>query len=206
MPLRIAPAGPAAWVPFHEDQPRQEATDLALRWLGEQQAGTRSRALLVTNDLWTLNLNPQLLAFSRRNSFATPRKQSAAPWGVPVLAFSPDLVTLGLAVQRAHGSPLCVVEGAVVDARGWAVSTAAEDLSARAGGAPPRADRAWLDVVEALVAHDEIHLADADRLLQLVEPLSALQRRQLPSALIARGLNPRTVVKLAAVLDGTRTR
>lgn len=202
MPLRIAPTYRAAWVPFSGDGPQDAATELATAWVEERCAETGSRALLVTNDKMTMSVTPRLLAFARRHHFATPRMSASGPRGVPVLAYRPDQAALHLAVQRAHGSALCVVEGAAGQVAGWASVTPAVELSP--GGRErdgAGVDEDWLRTVSRLASDDHGLLSSAERTLAVLAGIPAPRRAQLPTALVARGASPSDVRRIGKLLD-----
>lgn len=211
MPLRIAPTCSAAWVPHREDRPRAHALELAVTWFEEQCAAAGSRGLLVTNHKMTMSVDPQLLTLARRHQFATPRTRAGASWGVPVLAYGPDLATLQLAVERARGAALCVVEGVPAEVLGWASVTSAVDLTAGSStgscAGPSRReplDPGWLAAVDVLASDEHHLLADPDRTTTVLAGIDPARRDQLPSALIARGValhDVRRVQKLLTVLD-----
>lgn len=208
MPLRIAPSYTAAWVPHREDRPRPQALDLAVAWFEEQCAAAGSRGLLVTNHKMTMSVDPRLLTLARRHQFATPRTRAGASWAVPVLAYGPDLATLQLAVERARGAALCVVEGVPAEVHGWASVTSALDLTS------PRShresvDSGWLAAVDVLASDEHHLLADPDRTATVLAGIDPARREQLASALVARGValhDVRRVQKVLTVLDPAHAR
>lgn len=218
MPLRITPTCSAAWVPHRADRPRARTLDLAVTWFEEQCTAAGTRGLLVTNHKMTMSVDPRLLTLARRHHFATPRTRAGAPWGVPVLAYGPDLAALHLAVERAHGAALCVVEGVPADAHGWASVTGALDLThedsadgtaggttdGTGGASRAPVDRGWLAAVDVLASDEHHLLADPDRTTTVLAGIDPARRERLPSALIARGValhDVRRVQKLLTVLD-----
>ncbi|MBB2900373.1 hypothetical protein FHR75_001161 [Kineococcus radiotolerans] len=212
MPLRIAPTYRAAWVPARGDGPPDAALETAVAWWEERCAETGTRGLLVTNDKMTVTVTPRLLALARRHRSATPRTSAAAPWGVPVLAHRPDQAALHLAVQRAHGAALCVVEGVAGQVAGWASVTPAVALTPAGpgtGAATAAVDEQWLRTVTRLASGEHGMPSSPERTLAVLVDLPAHRRAQLPTALIARGAplaEVRRVVKLLAEVRGAGAR
>jgi hypothetical protein len=210
MPLRISPTYRAAWVPFRDAGPRDTAAELAIAWIEQRGAESGSRSLLVTNDKVTVTVNHRLLAFARRHASATPRMSTGGPWGVPVIAYCPDLAALHLAVQRAHGAALCVVEGAAGQLRGWASVAAPVSLDepdAPAGRTGP-VDDAWRETVALLASEEHGVLAAPERTLEVIERVAPDRRGMLATALVAHGVplhHVRRIVKLLDAAEPSRT-
>lgn len=200
MPLRIAPTYRAAWVPSTAELPRDAATELAIAWLEERAAESGSRALLVTNDKMTMTVTPRLLTFARRHHFATPRMSGSGPRGVPVLAYRPDQIALHLALERAHGSVLCVVEGAPRQVEGWASVTPALDLT-RPAQVGAGVDEEWLRTVTRLASDEHGLMSPPEPTLALLSSMGPVRRAQLPTALIARGASMPEVRRMGKLLD-----
>ena len=203
MPLRIPPTYRAAWVPFREAGPRDTAADVAITWIEQRSAESGTRSLLVTNDKVTVTVNQRLLAFARRHSAATPRMSAGGARGVPVLAYCPDLAALHLAVQRAHGASLVVVEGAPGQLRGWASVVAPLDLgdpAAPAGRTEP-ADGRWPGTVALLASEEHGLLAAPEHTLAVLEGVAPERRNLLATALVAHGATLHHVRRISKLLD-----
>jgi hypothetical protein len=200
MPLRISPTYRAAWVPFRDAGARDAAAELALAWTAQRSAETGARSLLVTNDKVTVTVNHRLLDFARHHAAVTPRMSAGGSWGVPVVAYCPDLGALHLAVQRARGAALCVVEGAAGQLRGWASVAAPVDLTDPDGVRPPP-DEDWLETVAALASDDHGLLAAAEHTLALIAGIAPGRRELLPTALLAHGVPLHHVRRIGKLVD-----
>jgi 8-oxo-dGTP pyrophosphatase MutT (NUDIX family) len=203
VPIRIPPTYRAAWVPFREAGPRDTAADVAIAWIEQRSAESGARSLLVTNDKVTVTVNQRLLAFARRHTAATPRMSTGGARGVPVLAYCPDPAALHLAVQRAHGASLVVVEGAAGQLRGWASVVAPLDLGdpgAPAGRTEP-ADEPWLDTVALLASEEHGLLAAPEHTLAVLERIAPERRNLLPTALLAHGVTLHHVRRISKLVD-----
>jgi len=206
MPLRISPTYRAAWVPFRDAMARDAAAGLAIAWTEQRSAESGSRSLLVTNDKVTVTVNHRLLDFARHHAAATPRMSGGGSWGVPVVAYCPDLPALHLAVQRAHGAALCVVEGTAGQLAGWASVAAPVDLT-NPDAEPVAADEGWLEAVASLASDEHGLLASPDHTLAVLAGIAPERRDLLPSALLAHGVSlhhVRRVVKLSDALEPSR--
>jgi hypothetical protein len=118
----------AAWVPDDDpERPWDDAVALALRWLDSEASG--GPVVLVTHSFDNVSPgNRPLARFTRGRNHITPRSGPASAPRGPVLAYAPSPEALELAMNRARGSALCVVETRSTPVHGWALVTGAVNL------------------------------------------------------------------------------
>lgn len=119
----------AAWVP--DDDPERDwdtASALALRWLDAEASHSGGTVVLVTHSFDNGAGSQVLSRFTRGRNHLTTRSSSLPGVRGPVLAYVPTSEVLALAIARAQGSALCVVESVSNPVRGWAMVTGAVNL------------------------------------------------------------------------------
>ena len=121
------PAGPSvvAWVPERPEDDWDEAADLAGAWL-DSQVGQQAVVTVVTATL-KVNLPDALARLAAHGARISPASRSDVGLG-PVAAYVPDARCLELAVIRARGYPLVVIEGTQHGLAEWAAGIGALNL------------------------------------------------------------------------------
>lgn len=118
----------AAWVPDDDpERPWDEAADLAADWIWERSEVEGVKPHLVTNTFQNARGIACLEKIASERGQATPQGKQRFERG-PVLAYVPDERTLKLALDRARGYSLAVVETVSFRLGEWAAGTGAINL------------------------------------------------------------------------------
>lgn len=118
----------AAWVPDDDpERPWDEAADLAADWIRERSEVEGVKPLLMTNTFQNARGIESLQVIARDGGQATPQGKERFERG-PVLAYVPDGRTLKLALNRARGYSLAVVETMSFPLAEWAAGADAINL------------------------------------------------------------------------------
>lgn len=114
----------AAWMPYSVVD-YEEAVRPAVGWLTRRTGRPKVVAL---HEMRAATYTPSLTQYARVAEKITPRSRGRSAQGNDVLAYVPDWKLLELAVSRASGGSIAVVEEFDVVMRGWAQAVGALNL------------------------------------------------------------------------------
>jgi hypothetical protein len=197
----------AAWVP-DDDPERQwdDAAALALDWLGRQAADLGGEVVLVTHAFENAHAGGSLRRFVRGRTHFTVRSAQGGQRG-PVLAYVPTLQALRVAMSRARGSALCVVECVGTPMRGWAAVARALNLIT---GQTETLNSRLREHLENLKFYgnngygNDFDRRGARRILNDIRAAGLLDRDLIIGALAAAGISVHGQEEIAKLVDGRR--
>lgn len=132
----------AAWVPEQSDMDWDEAAAPAVTWTDEQCQDENRTGVLLVHAASSLPHSGPLADFAARHSYTTVGSRATpGTQGIPVLSYCPGPKALAIAMRKAAGSSLCVIEGTSNEWAGWAAEIGATNLLTGEVTPDPRTDK-----------------------------------------------------------------